>query len=419
MSLTHWLADRLDLSLRPASVRKIPARRTFRPTLDALEGRWVPSTLTVTSIADKGVGSLRADIAAARSGDTIDFAPGLDGQTITLKSELFINKNLTITGPGAGLLTVSGNNASRVFEVAPGAQATLSGLTIGNGFAINGAGILVDTGAVLSISDSTLSSNSATKYQKYVANSGGGIDNYGTATVSNSTLTNNADRSGGSGIYNHATLTVNNNSIVSGNDRAGIANTGTAIISGCTLSNNNGGGIYNFTSGTVTVQDSLLSDNIAGDGGAINNAGSATLTNCTLTGNSAYEYGGAIYMTSNSGGSGKLNMSGCTLSGNFIRNSGYGGGGVYITAGTATISNCTLSGNSAAGGLGGGIDVYGGFGATLTIAGSTLTGNSAQLGGGIFIESGAVVYLDAFTAANIVNNTDSSGLNGPTANIDG
>jgi hypothetical protein len=53
------------------------------------------------------------------------------------------------------------------------------------------------------------------------------------------------------------------------------------------------------------------------------------------------------------------------------------------------------------------------------MTGSTLSGNSAQLGGGIFIESGAAVSLDAVTVAQIINNTDNSGPNGPTANIDG
>ena len=92
---------------------------TFRPTLEALEHRWVPSTLTVTNNLDSGAGSLRADIATAKNGDTILFAPSLNGQTITLTSgELLIKRNLTIAGPGAGNLTVSGNHASRVFELA-------------------------------------------------------------------------------------------------------------------------------------------------------------------------------------------------------------------------------------------------------------------------------------------------------------
>src|SRR6516225_4543869 len=123
MSVTRWLSNGLDLTRRPTfQKKKLSPHSRFRPNLEALEDRWMPSTLTVTSIADKGVGSLRADIAAAQSGDSIVFAPNLDGQTITLKSELLLDKNLTITGPGAGQLTVSGNNSSRVFEAASGTQ---------------------------------------------------------------------------------------------------------------------------------------------------------------------------------------------------------------------------------------------------------------------------------------------------------
>ena len=55
-------------------------------------------------------------------------------QYVTLTSgQLVINKSLTIQGPGANLLTVSGNNASRVFSISAGAfNVTLSGLTIAN-----------------------------------------------------------------------------------------------------------------------------------------------------------------------------------------------------------------------------------------------------------------------------------------------
>src|SRR5262245_28119089 len=119
MSFTRWLSERLRRPPRPTSrSRSSAARHSFRPALEALERRWVPSTLTVTSVADKGAGSLRADIAAAQSGVTIVFAPSLDGQTVTLKSELLINKNLTIAGPSDRGVTVSGNNASPTFDVA-------------------------------------------------------------------------------------------------------------------------------------------------------------------------------------------------------------------------------------------------------------------------------------------------------------
>src|SRR5207237_3364446 len=117
-------------------------RAGFRPQLETLEERWLFSTLTVTSMQDSGAGSLRAQIAAAQSGDTIVFAatllssPALSSfstlsrsskhghgkpsppppppppptPTITLTTgELLVAKDLTIQGPGAGLLGISGS----------------------------------------------------------------------------------------------------------------------------------------------------------------------------------------------------------------------------------------------------------------------------------------------------------------------
>src|SRR5258707_4658165 len=127
-----WFPSCLRNRKRQTSPRKRPI---FRPTLEALEDRWVPSTLTVRNNLDSGAGSLRAEIAAAHSGDTIVFAPSLNGQTITLASgELLIKKNLTVAGPGAANLTISGNHASRVFELSKLDQVTLSGLTISDAY---------------------------------------------------------------------------------------------------------------------------------------------------------------------------------------------------------------------------------------------------------------------------------------------
>ena len=70
----------------------------YQPRLELLEGRALPSILMVTNNSDTGVsgdGSLRGEIAAAASGDTIEFAGNLQGQTITLsKGELALSKNL-------------------------------------------------------------------------------------------------------------------------------------------------------------------------------------------------------------------------------------------------------------------------------------------------------------------------------------
>src|SRR5215470_19612321 len=65
--------------------------------------------------ADSGAGSLRQAILDACDGSTITFANTVVSP-ITLSAELAIDKNLTIQGPGANALTISGNNAVRVFN---------------------------------------------------------------------------------------------------------------------------------------------------------------------------------------------------------------------------------------------------------------------------------------------------------------
>lgn len=84
------------------------------------------ATITVTTTADSGPGSLRQAINDAVSGDTITFALP-NPSTITLNSELVIAKNLTIQGPGAAALTISGANKTRLFFINPGASGATSG----------------------------------------------------------------------------------------------------------------------------------------------------------------------------------------------------------------------------------------------------------------------------------------------------
>ena len=139
--------------------RRSLSRRSVLPRLEVMEDRKLLSTFTVTSLSDSGAHSLRAGI---QSGDaTIAFAPGLHG-TITLNSELLINHSVTIDGPGANELSVSGNDSSRVFEIAAG-QVAISGLTITDGqtVAANGGGILVDAGATLNLDQVVVANNSA------------------------------------------------------------------------------------------------------------------------------------------------------------------------------------------------------------------------------------------------------------------
>ena len=107
---------------RPA--RRNPPGRRLR--LECLENRLTLSSspVLVTSSADSlAAGTLRAAILGANSGDTIEFAKNVHSIKLTM-GELPISTSLNIVGPGANRLTISGNDASRVFDVAGGASLT-------------------------------------------------------------------------------------------------------------------------------------------------------------------------------------------------------------------------------------------------------------------------------------------------------
>jgi hypothetical protein len=274
--------------------------------VEALEERDVPSTLIVMNNLDSGPGSLRADIAAAHSGDIIDLS-GLGGQTIALTSgELVLNKSLTIQGPSAPLapVTISGDSASRVFEVdGSSTSVTLSNLKVidGTGVANNaasagatdGQGGAIWNAGTLTVTACTLSDNTAYHTSLPVA-LGGAIYNAGTLTVSASTVSNNSVgimsfeiTVGGNGgaIYNAATLKVSN-SILSNNTANGFGGTEGGY----------GGGIFNASKASAIVTGGSLTGNVAhGDGGGISNDGTMTLTGVTVSGNSTNGRGGGIF----------------------------------------------------------------------------------------------------------------------------
>ncbi|MEH2444567.1 MAG: PEP-CTERM sorting domain-containing protein [Nostoc sp.] len=99
------------------------------------------ATLTVNNLNDSGVGSLRDTINMATSNDVVEFLLGSNPSKITLTSGAIAipaagyayAKNLTINGPSANLLTISGNHQFPVFDISA-ANVTLSGLAIAGNF---------------------------------------------------------------------------------------------------------------------------------------------------------------------------------------------------------------------------------------------------------------------------------------------
>jgi hypothetical protein len=330
----------------------------------------------VTNLLDAGPGSLRDAIAGTPSGGTVDFQPGLSG-TITLTSgELAIAKDLTLSGPGADVLTVSGNQASRVFDIAAPSTVSISGLSIADGViraAFIGGGGLLNSGT-LTVTGCNVSGNSAYGNPGPLSTLGGGIANSGTLTITDSTVSGNCAANSGEvgggwagGVYSAGTLTVTG-SVLSGNS-----------------ANANAGGILN--GGTLAITHSVVSGNSTpGNGGGIDNQpggnGTATITNSVVSGNSATTadagVGGGIITFGTSEGS--LTVTGCTVGGNYA---GVQGGGIADLGAQVTVTNSTVSGNSTPGN-GGGIDNE--ADATLTVTSSTIGGNTGGSGGGIYLK---------------------------------
>ncbi len=247
------------------------------------------ANFTVTTTADSGVGSLRDAISQANTdpdADTITFDPALTtGQVafITIASgEMLIDSDLTITGPSANLLTVSGDNASRIFRINAGRAVAVSGMTMtagmpGTFFAANGGAI--ENEGSLSIDACVFTGNSSG--MNMFAQGGGAIHNgYGcTLAISRSTFTGNT-----TGLYNQGGGAILNNG-----DLAISASTFSGNYTG---SENQGGGGAIFNDASVTIIDSTFTGNFTGTG--INNYGSVIsqyggtsvkITNSTISGN--------------------------------------------------------------------------------------------------------------------------------------
>ncbi len=364
---------------------------------------------TVTSTNDSGPGSLRQAIADANPGDTIKL--DLTGTITLTNGELYIDKDLTIIGPAADALAVSGNHAGRVFNVG-NFDVTISGLTIRQG---------------------CIASSAQPPGEWW----GGGVLNRGTLTLTDCKITSNSVTAGdgfpgtmvlpagpgghaaGGGIYNVGQLTLTRCEISSNLAKGGIGGSGIGYAQGGQGGYAVGGGIYN--AGQLTLARCEIGGNFATGGtggrgrtygpggqgglafgGGVANEGASGLSQCSLVGNSAR------------GGCG-----GGALFGGGLGGDGQGGG--IANALDLTLNQCTLFGNFASGGDGGGAN-SGGSGGTgqggalavsayLTMNLCTISGNAVLISlggfkGGAFggAEAGGV-FLSDFAEANITHCT--------------
>lgn len=329
-------------------------------------------SFVVTNCNSTGPGSLAAEVTLAEAGpNTVTFAPVLSScasNTITLTGTITINNNITITGPGASVLAVSGNHAFTVFSVTSAVTkgATISGLTIENGFAANGGG--VDNLGSLQLMNDVVSGNSTSSganasgptavtvnastttlnFGGGNGGDGGGIYSAGSLVLTNDTVSSNTTGSGGNGPTERtATLTGNDDTVMqdagNGGDGAGLYNTGTVVLAGDTFSDNSTGSGGNGESDTTMTfsgnNDTTLQG--AGSGGAgagIFSTGSLGLSNTTVVGNATGSGGhGSISSTFDQTGNDDTIIQDSSGGGN--------GGGLFV-GGTFSLRNGTVSGNS-------------------------------------------------------------------------
>ncbi len=398
----------------------------------------VGTIFTVNSLGDTGTGSgLSGDLryvitqADLSLGSIIDFS--VTG-TIQLVSALpDLGADMTINGPGASSLTVARSGASgtpdfSIFTVDADVRAKLAGLTITGGLSDlsdgNGGGIEND--GTMTIANCSITGNTAGGPNAYVA--GGGIDNRGTLTVTNSTIANNFAGGNGGGIDNRGMLTVTGSTIANNSNKGGgggIENDGAMTATDSTIANNSsfgGGGIDNL--GALTITDSTIDGNSAGyesSGGGISNGGTMTITDSTIDNNGAFDLGGGIVNDSD----GSMSITNSTIADNAA---GPAGGGI-INAGTLTVTNSTVVDNSAAGtflpgyyesGYGSGIAADSALTLDNTIVAMNTTSASNGATSGETISDDIDGTVSSSSAYNLIGTGGSGGLiNGTNGNLVG
>lgn len=368
------------------SANAVPAGDIGQFSVSASSG-----SIIVTNDLDSGAGSLRAALAMANASpgthDVITFDPTFFNvaRTITLATgELAITDPVTIQGPGTSLLTVSGNSASRIFNVNNGVagpiDVTISDMALASGMVNSPGGAITIADEVANLSNLSFTSNRTTSTG---ANAGGGaiaMTGAGSLYVFNSTFTNN--KTTGAGADGGAIRAVDGSQLtidtcyMTGNVAAGDG--GAVYVSGAS------------TPSSLVVLSSTMSNNnandLSGDGGAIFffgtvGAGGFVVRNSTLSGNAAVAYGGAV--------------------------------GINSLVGTALFQNSTITDNSAgSSSRGGGVSQLGGTG-SMSFESTVVSGNFNSLAPDVYTTGKATFATSALGSKTGIFNYQDAGNNLP------
>lgn len=337
-------------------------------------------TFTVNTTADENDGcatggcSLRDAILDANAdpqADVIVLPAGSYTLTLAAGGDLPITQPVTLLGAGAADTIINGAGLTRVFDIA-GATVVISGVTLYNGNAGGGSGggLSLDSAALVTLTHSTVYSNTADK--------GGGLANAGGRLwLEAVTLLSNTTTSGGGGLYLYAgsqlTMTAG---LVQGN-RAG----------------SSGGGLNADAASTSWITASQFVHNTSlGGGGGLSNSGTLSLAAVEVRGNTAEGYpgGGGLRQTA-----GALTLATVTFSANQATYTSGSGGALVVEAGQVTGTAATLGPDNYAGNDGGGLALIAAAAQVSLSQSAILSNTAADDGGGV--ENRGLLNLDQST----------------------
>jgi predicted outer membrane repeat protein len=317
------------------------------------------------------IGSLRWACNIAAAGDTIEFSIP-NTQTITLTSQIVINKDLTIIGDGH---TISGNNTSRMFFFNNTnilnfyVVANIYNLNFINGLSSSdGGGAIHSSRSILTAINCNFIEN------RSIINYSGGamaIRNNSTAIIKHCNfIGNNAHTFGGAIVSESVTLMIDSCSFIN--------NSGT----------NPGGAIFiqgNYYPSTTTITNCLFENNTASltNGGAIyigygNPSCIVDISNCTFENNNSLR-GGAIFMEYGS----TATVDSCKLENNTATTNG---GGIFISGGSVLDLKDSRIGFNSAGGKGGGLYIGTGNNTVFDNGNVWYNNTATEAGGAYYIE---------------------------------
>ena len=431
-------------------------------------GRASAATLTVCP-SGCAFTQIAPALAAENNGDTISIGLG------TYDGGLTVDKSVKLVGAGSDRTTISGGGpvlTIGTFDAASEPTVTIDGVTItggvtrsswatgpGDGVFALGGGVQIPpsagfgVGATLNISNSVISGNRVAPSVTapvgppcpsgrcpFARASGGGIDSFGTLTLTNSTVSNNrigtasglsalASDVEGAAIHNWAGALTISNTVVVGNQASASAPNGRGV---------EGGGI-SISGGTLSMSNSAVTNNSAmltaalpgsvdveahGGGIAMDDGVAATISNTTVSGNSAAmtnsvgnaeAFSGGLHINPAAVLSNDViandHVTSATLAGSTGSADGSAGAGEI----NGTMSNIRLSGNtvdvSAANG-----DATGAGGATVfdggTITNGVVNDNRVDVSsprGSVSVSGGAIFVAVGLTLRNtpVTGNTAS------------